>query len=77
MARGEGDREEAWPEEEPPLSGWFRAVRGSRSNVGAEGEELREEGTDGETTAEATWGLKEDSKSTVMSGQEDGEDAGG
>lgn len=35
MARGEGEREDAWPEDDPPLSDWCRAVRGSRSKAGA------------------------------------------
>lgn len=64
MARGEGDREEAWPEEDPPLLDWCRAVRGSRSKAGAgmevedraggvgrEGGEGRDWGEDGERAA--------------------------
>lgn len=39
MARGDGESEDAWPEEDPPLSDWCRAVRGSRSKAGA-GREL-------------------------------------
>lgn len=50
MARGEGETEEVWPED-PPLSDWCRAVRGSKSKAGAgrevegrAGGEGREEG---------------------------------
>jgi len=75
VARGEGEREEAWPGEEPPLLHWCRAVRGSRSNAGAgrEGEEGR--GEDGERAATGDWqGVKEDSM--VMDGKEEEEEAG-
>lgn len=46
MARGEGESEEAWPEEDPPLSDWCRAVRGSKSKAGAGREE--EDSAEGE-----------------------------
>lgn len=64
MARGEGESEEAWPDDEPPLSDWCRAVSGSKSKAGAgreqegraggeegrKGEQGREEGEDGDRT---------------------------
>lgn len=34
MARGEGESEEAWQDDDPPLSDWCRAVSGSRSKAG-------------------------------------------
>lgn len=78
VARGEGEREDAWPEEEPPLLDWCSAVRGSRSKAGAGREvedEAGREGRDGERTAGE---VKEDSDSMVMAGQaeEEEEDPG-
>lgn len=89
MARGEGEREEAWPEEDPPLLDWCRAVRGSRSRAGAGGGvedraggvgrgggEGRDGDEDGERAATGDWDAIEDSDSIVMAGQEEEEDAG-
>lgn len=62
MARGDGEREEAWPEDDPPLSDWCRAVSGSRSRAGAG----REEGDRGDGDA-----TEDVSDSTAMTGQDD------
>lgn len=79
MARGEGEREEAWPEEAEARSDWCRAVRGSKSKAGAGrkeevGEGGEERGEDGERAAGGDW---DDSGSTVMVGQEEEGGAGG
>lgn len=64
MARGEGARDDAWPEEEPPLSGCCKAVRGSKSRAGA----AREGGDRGEEGGRTAKGEREVSGSTVMAG---------
>lgn len=86
MARGEGDSEDAWPEEDPPLLDWCRAVRGSRSRAGAGGETEEAGGMGGEgrhggeEEVRAAGGdghtERQDSDSMVMAGQEEDEAAG-
>lgn len=64
MARGEGEREEAWPEEEPLFPGCCGMVKGFRSKTvvggdtefmadrdGREGGEGRDGGEEGEVVA--------------------------
>lgn len=71
MARGDGEREEAWPDEaEVARSDWCRAVRGSKSKTGArreaevgEGGEGRGEDDDGAS------GEDKDSGFTIIAGQ--------
>lgn len=80
MVRGEGESEDAWPEEEPPFSDWCRALMGSRRKPGARVVAGRAEGKEGkggdgkeegEERAEVgDWtGVNTDSESTVMAGQ--------
>lgn len=66
MARGEGEREEAWPEEEPPLLKWWGTLKGSKSKMVAGRElEVMTGGEGGLAGAERT---TEDSVSMVMAG---------
>lgn len=72
MARGEGEREEAWPDEAEvaPRSDWCRAVRGSKSRAGARREV--EVGDGGEGRGEEDDGASgedKDSRFTIMAGQ--------
>lgn len=83
MARGDGEREAAWPEEGSPLPVWCGTVRGSRSKAvaGSEmehktGGEGIEEGEEGDGSEEEERAEGEDlrnkggSDSTVMAGHE-------
>lgn len=69
MARGEGEREEAWPEEDPPLLNWWGTLKGSKSKMVAGREVMTggEGGQGGERVAGAER-TTEDSVSMVMAG---------